>query len=85
MQSALRQAKLPILLSVSSYLFSGNDNFLIEKRGERKVKREKYKKKRQLSIENCRFFLVEVGRANRYLFLEFTMPYKVKRLKPKLI
>ena len=36
-----------------SYLFSGNDNL----REERRTKREKYKKKRQSSVENCRFFL----------------------------
>ena len=54
----LCEAKLPFLLSLLSYLFSGNDNFL-EKREERKEKSEKNKKKRQSSVENCRFFLAE--------------------------
>ena len=49
------QAKLPFLLSILSYLFTGNDNF----REERREKSEKRieQKKRQLSVENCRFFL----------------------------
>ena len=52
-------AKPPFLFTLLFYLLSGNDNFLSEKREERKEKREEYKKKRQSSDENCRFFLVE--------------------------
>ena len=51
----LCEAKL--LFTLLFYLLSGNDNFLSEKREERKEKREEYKKKRQSSDENCRFFL----------------------------
>ena len=54
------EANQPLLLSLLSYLFSGNDNFLLEKREERKEKSEENKKKRQSSVENCRFFLVPV-------------------------
>ena len=56
-------AKLPFLFAFLSYLLSGNDNFLSEKREERKEKREEYKKKRQSSDENCRFFLAGMNRA----------------------
>ena len=55
----LCEAKLPFLLSLLSYLFTGNDNFLLEKREEREEKSEENKKKRQSSVENCRFFLAE--------------------------
>jgi len=40
---ALRQARLPILLSLLSYLLSGNDNFFSVKREKRKVKREEHR------------------------------------------
>ena len=46
-----------LLFTLLFYLLSGNDNFLSEKREERKEKRVEYKKKRQSSVENCRFFL----------------------------
>ena len=50
-------AKPPFLFTLLFYLLSGNDNFLSEKREERKEKSEEYKKKRQTSDETCRFFL----------------------------
>lgn len=50
----LCEAKPLILFSILFYLFTGND--ILEKREKREVKREKYKKKRQSSFENCRFF-----------------------------
>ena len=55
----LCEAKPPILFSILFYLFTGND--ILEKREKREVKREKYKKKRQSSFENCRFFLAGVA------------------------
>ena len=54
----LCEAKPPILFSILFYLFIGND--ILEKREKREVKREKYKKERQSSFENCRSFLAGV-------------------------
>ena len=64
-------AKLPFLLSFLSYLFTGNDNFLLEKREERKEKSEENKKKRQSSVENCRFFLANNCNFNTKLSFKF--------------
>ena len=46
------------LLSLNSYL----ETTIWEKREKLKENREKNKKKRQSSVENCRFFLVEMAR-----------------------
>ncbi len=58
-------AKLPILLTFLFYFLSGNGNLILENREKRKIKSEKDKKKRQLSYENCRFFLVSHRRLGK--------------------
>ncbi len=57
---ALR-SKAPFLLSLLSYLLSGNDKF----REDRKTKREKLKEQKETTTYqsiNCHFFLAEKGR-----------------------
>ena len=56
--SMLCGAKL--FFSLFSFIFYLETTIFSEKREERKVKSEKYKKKRQSSVENCRFFLEQM-------------------------
>ena len=67
----LCEAKLPFLLSLLSYLFSGNDNF----REERRTNREKWKEQKETTIF-CRklSFLFGRGRKIRTLGTRFWRP-----------
>ena len=63
LQSMLCEAKLPFLLSLLSYLFSGNDNL----REERRPKREKLKEQKNDNLlkENCRLFCERLPKRSR--------------------
>ncbi len=47
----------PTTLVVGFFFYSSLETRILVKSEEVRMKREKYKKKRQSSVENCRFFL----------------------------